>query len=251
MERGSRTVNGKTHEYELYYPCEPVKGAEKAQPAPLVIIIHGFGVSLGGYRQYAAYLSKLGCWAFLANMSNLNGLTKSSRHAKRRSNICAISDHLSWLLDRSKVESDPLYMRLDVQRIALAGHSAGGAVAFEAVCDIQKKALRETSCANAKIKALLLLDAVPWLSTIEKAQKQKFKNVDVSEINYERSSDDGEAILICSLRCKNGAFNANGLILELLASVQENEVDEKRKRILDIQIPSARHGVSPWCYLLN
>jgi pimeloyl-ACP methyl ester carboxylesterase len=106
-------------------------------------------------------------------------------------NIANTVDHLHWLARRAGTDGDSLFGRLDPARMGLAGHSAGGAVAFEAAL----LAVNDTAAA-----AVCLLDAVPWPRTIAKA--------------------DGLPVLpFCSLRSEPSSCNRYGTVLRILERI--------------------------------
>jgi len=72
----------------------------------------------------------------------------------------AVAD-VAWLAERSVTPGDSLVGLVDPARIGLAGHSAGGAVSFEAAIDSQNT--------TTPVAAVCLLDAVPWDRTIARA----------------------------------------------------------------------------------
>jgi pimeloyl-ACP methyl ester carboxylesterase len=72
----------------------------------------------------------------------------------------AVAD-VAWLAERSVTPGDSLVGLVDPARIGLAGHSAGGAVSFEAAIDGQNT--------TTPVAAVCLLDAVPWDRTIARA----------------------------------------------------------------------------------
>ena len=72
----------------------------------------------------------------------------------------AVAD-VAWLAERSATPGDSLVGLVDPARIGLAGHSAGGAVSFEAAID--------TENTSVPVAAVCLLDAVPWDRTIARA----------------------------------------------------------------------------------
>ena len=76
-------------------------------------------------------------------------------------NIADLVGDVAWLAERSATPGDALYGLLDPTRIGLAGHSAGGAVSFEAAIDTQST--------PTPVAAVCLMDAVPWERTVARA----------------------------------------------------------------------------------
>jgi len=108
---------------------------------------------------------------------------------------------------RSLLEGDLLSHRIDFLRIGLAGHSSGGAVAFEAVARSQK--------GSFPAKAVCLLDAVPWESTLHMARRFK-------------------PMPVCSLRSDPSPLNLLGLVHRLLERLSFP--------VEDIRIQGASHS---------
>lgn len=150
----------------------------------------------------------------------LAALFPAHRRRIRQENINGIVSMVEWILNRNEEFMNKIKGEIDSDSIVLVGHSAGGAVAFEAACVMQK---------HSKFypKALLLMDAVPWLSTIKRAQSGELKYT-TNEISAEKS-----ICTVCSIRAKRAAANANGLIYELIGMTSDSFVD--------IEFPQAKH----------
>lgn len=89
---------------------------------------------------------------FVPNLSRLLGFGLEALRSAAVKNIQAqVEQVLGWSQD----DSSELCGRIDSQKVFLVGHSAGGAVVFEAACNM-----------GEKISGLLLLDAVPWKRTL-------------------------------------------------------------------------------------
>ena len=154
VEEGRRTTSsGDTVRYELYVP-ETAPG-----PRPTVVLTHGFARSLRYQRNNARYLAERG--GFLVLVPNLVSLLGGAPDQLR--NIENTADHVRWLVARSLTTGDSIEGRVDRARLGLAGHSAGGAVSFEAAL-----ALAST---DTPVEALALLDAVPWRRTTRVANE--------------------------------------------------------------------------------
>ena len=104
----------------------------------------------------------------------------AGRSAQER-NARNTADHVAWLARRSATPGDRVHGMVDPARIGLAGHSAGGAVSFQAAVLSQE--------GPHPVAALCLLDAVPWQATLQAALHLK-------------------PIPVCSLRAEPSAFNA-------------------------------------------
>lgn len=182
-----QTATGDTVAYTLFIPEE--SGSLSPPPWPAVVLMHGFARSRDFHRNNALYMAQRGLIVLTPNASSLLG-----GEAARARNAANLVDHVRWLRLRAATPGDPLYGRLDPNRMALAGHSAGGALAFEAAVDLQ--------ATGTPVAALLLLDAVPWERTLARAPQ--FSN---------------SATAIASLRCEPSACNRDGDVLRLLATL--------------------------------
>ena len=183
VESGMRqTATGARVAYDLFIP-RPAAGLP-GPPFPAVVLTHGFARDRTFHRDNALYMAQRGMVVLTPNMVSLLGGT-----ASQSANIAILSDHVRWLAERSTAAGDPLAGILDAWRIGLAGHSAGGAVSFEAAVKTQE--------GPASVAAVCLLDAVPWDRTLERAV-------------------DPKPLPLASLRSEPGPWNLNGRVLDLL-----------------------------------
>jgi pimeloyl-ACP methyl ester carboxylesterase len=157
LTAGTReTAGGDAVDYLLFVP-KPASGLAEA-PFPAVILTHGFARDYGRHIDTALFLASRGIAVMTPNMVSLLGLVPAQRR-----NIRNTADHVRWLAARSSDPVDPLYGLIDKDRIALAGHSAGGAVSFEAALQLQDD--------GRPAAALILLDAVPYPRTVRKSDR--------------------------------------------------------------------------------
>ena len=150
-----RTAGGDTIAYDLYVP-QPGPGLP-APPWPSVVLNHGFARDKRYHAQNARFLAERGIVTLVPNLVSLLG----GEGAQLR-NIANTVDHMAWLRARSAAPGDSLRGLVDPRRVGLAGHSAGGAVAFEAAWE-QERSM------GIPASALVLLDAVPWTRTLARA----------------------------------------------------------------------------------
>jgi pimeloyl-ACP methyl ester carboxylesterase len=183
IESGTRTTSaGDTIAYDLFVP---VASEQPPQPPwPAVVLNHGFARSKETQYNNALYMAQRGIVVLTPNQVSL--LTGKQGQLR---NIANTVDHVQWLNDRTADPSDPLAGQIDSNRIGLAGHSAGGAISFEAAIDLQNTGKTPA--------ALVLLDAVPWNRTLARA---------------------GELVQLpmSSLRSEPSSCNSNGAVLDLL-----------------------------------
>ncbi|HOX36892.1 MAG TPA: alpha/beta hydrolase fold domain-containing protein [Candidatus Brocadiia bacterium] len=186
VEEGEVTASGEDRlGYALYFP--KIAGNAPRRPYPAVILTHGFMRNYSFHANNARYMAQRGIVVMTPNMSSLFGGGKS-----RSRNADNTVGHVQWLAKRAETSGDPLCGLIDPRRIGLAGHSAGGAVSFEA-------AVRSQS-SPTPVAALCLLDAVPWHGTVKSAASLK-------------------QLPFCSLRSEPSKFNADAEIMKLLRAM--------------------------------
>jgi len=198
-EAGHTTSRGETIGYALYVPHLETHGYDRM---PAIILLHGFQRHYRFHRNNALYMAQRGIVVLTPNMTDL----WKGPSAERR-NVRIAADHVAWLAKRSLSEGDLLSHRIDPLRIGLAGHSSGGAVAFEAVARSQKDSF--------PAQAVCLLDAVPWESTLDVARRFK-------------------PMPVCSLRSDPSPINLLGRVQRLL--------DRLSFPVEDIWIRGASHS---------
>ena len=192
IESGSRiTVTGDKLDYDLFIPQAGLGLPEP--PYPVVILTHGFARNKKFHRKNAQYMAERGIAVLTPNMSGLLG-----GESAQLKNIDNTADHVKWLITRSETSEDALYHLINPNAIGLAGHSAGGAVSFEAAVQAQTS--------DFPVAALCLLDAVPWTRTEHRAPE-------LQEPGF------------CSLRSEPTPCNGNGSVLELLKALSLPSTD--------------------------
>lgn len=199
VEAGTRhTPTGAEVAYSLFIPqCEADR---PAPPWPTVVLNHGFVRSKKYHAANAYHLAQRGFIVLTPDQVGLGGI------GSRDANIAITLDHLQWLRQRGRTPGDRLEGLVDPSRQALAGHSAGGALSLEAAACSQQT--------EHPVAALVLLDAVPWMSTMSAAQELDLP-------------------AIASFRSEPSSCNAQGLVREALRELP-NAVE-------DILIVGATH----------
>ena len=182
VETGTRTAcTGDAVSYSLFIP-QPADGLPPP-PWPAVVLNHGFARTKKAHADNAFFMAQRGLVVLTPDQVGLGGA------GVREKNIAVTLDHLDWLRSRSDTPDDPLEGLVDWYRMGLAGHSAGGALSFEAAARSQS--------ASFPVSAVFLLDAVPWRSTLEAASTLT-------------------PLPLGSLRSEPASCNAEGAVRELL-----------------------------------
>ena len=230
IERGERvTSGGDTIGYDLFVP-KPWADAP-SPPWPGVVIIPGYGRDRNHHRKNAYFLAQAGMIVLTPSP-----VTLFSGEPAQFRNIANTVDHSSWLKGRSAKSGDRLAGLIDPDRIGLAGHSAGGAIAFEAAIEAQ--------ASSAAIHALCLLDAVPWDRTLERAgaleplafasfrsstsicngwgrvvsllERLTFPCEDVQIVGASHCDPENSSMALCSLLCGRGGRKQRALYQNLM-----------------------------------
>ncbi len=184
IEQGRRpSASGGSLRYDLFIP-QP-DPALTPPPWPAVVLSHGFARDRTRHRHNAMYLGQRGVVVLTPDMASLLG-----GEAAQLRCIADLVSNVAWLAERSAAPDDALTGLVDPARIGLAGHSAGGAVSFEAAIDARSTPV--------PVAAVCLLDAVPWDRTIARAAELP-------------------VLPFASLRSERDACNADGNVRLLLA----------------------------------
>jgi pimeloyl-ACP methyl ester carboxylesterase len=185
VETGTRTAcTGDAVSYSLFIP-QPADGLPPP-PWPAVVLNHGFARTKKAHADNAFFMAQRGLVVLTPDQVGLGGA------GVREKNIAVTLDHLEWLRARSDTPDDPLEGLVDWYRMGLAGHSAGGAMSFEAAARSQAEGF--------PLSAVFLLDAVPWRSTLEAAPTLM-------------------PLALGSLRSEPAPCNAQGAVRELLQAI--------------------------------
>lgn len=192
-----------------------------ALPRTTVIITHGFlraGKHHFGLAELCA--ERLGSRVVLWEMLPLISL--GGTLAAQRANVAALVHLVNLHLDATsealrgdRRDGLPRDLANDPSTLALVGFSAGGAISIEACIELR----RLSSC---RPPTLLLLDAVPWPSTLSLA----------SELPV-------AVCAICSLRAEPSAYNDHGKIGQLLRTVEES--DSPPSECVNLQLVGSKH----------
>lgn len=127
-------------------------------PLPALVITHGFARDYGRHLDFAIAYASAGIIVMVPNL-----VASNERPIVGRREVENTADHVRWLIARAVDPTDALYGILDSGRIALAGHSAGGAISFEATVALQASGIAPA--------ALVMLDAVPYRRTLREAAR--------------------------------------------------------------------------------
>lgn len=115
--------------------------AGRAPPFPIIFFLNGFQMFSTYYKDYAEFL---GSWGYVLVQYDLPALTITTDKIELR----YLNPILDWLEDQSNSPKSFVYQLLDMERLAMAGHSRGAKLA--ALHLIQ----------NPRIKGAYLIDPV-------------------------------------------------------------------------------------------
>lgn len=142
-----RSPSGLVRSYIIYVP--EVSENLPAPPFPAVVLIHGFLMSSNQVGNNAKYLAERGIIVLTPNLTRLLWGDEN-----RMQNVKDILADINWLVEQNKTANSPLQGLVNINRIAVAGNSSGGAVCLQLVIEGQK--------ANIPIYAMCSLEGVPW-----------------------------------------------------------------------------------------
>lgn len=184
--------------------------------APFVLLLHGFGGRKEMLLGHGHRLALAGAIVLLPNMASLLGATPTREGQSRTSaaqelNIACVCEHVAWATTRGF----DMGLTVDTSRVALVGHSAGGAVVFEAALALE--------AAGRPPAAVVLLDGVPWHRTLDLAPRFPSR------------------VALLSIRAGKSAWNRWGLMQHALAAVA-TAAKSVEPNLLDLLVRRSRHG---------
>jgi dienelactone hydrolase len=182
--------------FDLLGPAEATGGA---------IFLHGFGGNKLALRHHALALAKLGAKAFAPDLISLTEGGTFREIWVDRSVPSAQANNASQIVAHAQF--------LDVKRLALVGHSAGGSIALEAAIMLQ--------AAGKSPAVVILLDAVLWDGTIERCAQ-----LDLSQTR------------LVSLRSEPSAWNKNGNVALGLRRIPQSIPGA----LVDVKLIGSKHG---------
>lgn len=130
-------------DHTIYRP-RSVKGAARRE-GPLPILIWCNGACSGSSMGYERMLSNIASHGYVVVGIGAFKMTSDEREDGGSSERMVV-DIINWLVSQEKLPSSDYYKAIDVDNIALAGHSCGGAQAI-------------ANCANQRVKTLLIMNA--------------------------------------------------------------------------------------------
>ena len=178
VSSGVRDVAGSRLPYDLYVPT----GRSSALAG--ILLLHGFGADRRSLAGHAARLAGAGVAAVLT--PDMSSLMAGGVEVARSRNIAQAADWALWLATQPQTAGGP--------GVALAGHSAGGAVIFEAAAQLASQ--------GAAPLGACLLDGVPWERTIAAA-----------------ATWPAQQVPLLALRGADDSWNMNGKFRTVLAAL--------------------------------
>ena len=130
-------------DHTIYRP-RSVKGAARRE-GPLPILIWCNGACSGSSIGYERMLSSIASHGYMVVGIGSFEMTDSERDDGGSSETMVV-DIINWLVNQEKLTTGDYYKAIDVNNIAVAGHSCGGAQAI-------------ANCANTRVKTLLIMNA--------------------------------------------------------------------------------------------
>jgi dienelactone hydrolase len=193
---GVSELRGSKLPYDLYVP----EGAQ----APLlgVVMLHGFSSNRTSLCGHARRVAASGRAAVLT--PDGSSLMKGGTAVAQERNIAQTVDFAAWLAEQPSVKGGP--------GLVLVGHSAGGAIAFEAAIAM--------AAAGAAPRAVFLFDPVPWARTT--ALAPRFPSAQVP---------------LFAVRCPESAWNAKGSMRSLVQAIPQDQPGA-----CVAHLPRSRHG---------
>lgn len=174
---GVRDVLGSRLAYEIY----TLSGAARLSG---LLLLHGFGANRESLAGHARRLAAAGVAAVLT--PDMSSLMAGGTAVAQQRNIEQAADFAAWFARQPALAGGP--------GVVLAGHSAGGAVLFEAAAAL--------AAAGTPPRALCLLDGVPWSRTAAAAPTWPAREVP-----------------LLALRGANSSWNASGAMQSVLAAL--------------------------------
>jgi dienelactone hydrolase len=196
VSSGVSDLRGSQLPYDLYVP-EGTQG-----PLLGVVMLHGFSSNRTSLCGHARRVAASGMAAVLT--PDGSSLMKGGMAVAQERNIAQAVDFAAWLAEQPSVKGGP--------GIVLVGHSAGGAIAFEAAMAM--------AAAGAAPRAVFLFDPVPWPRTL--ALAPKFPSAQVP---------------LFAVRCPDSAWNAKGSMRGLVQAIPQDEPGA-----CVAYMPRSRHG---------
>ena len=191
---GVRVVNGSALAYDLYVP--------NARSTALagIVLLHGFAADRRSVAGHAARLAGAGVAAVLT--PDMSSLMSGGGEVARSRNIAQAADQALWLATLPQLVGGP--------GVALAGHSAGGAVVFEAAAALAAQ--------GAAPRGVVLLDGVPWERTAAAA-----------------AAWPAAQVPLLAIRGASDSWNMNGKLRSVLSALPTPGASV-------VFLPRSRHG---------
>lgn len=121
----------------------PANSSTAGGPLPLVVFVHGFGLTPQSYRSLLQAWTRAG---FVTAAPVMPGESATAPGGPDRSDLVNEPADLRFVIDRllaaSQQPSSPLYRLIDRRRIAVAGHSDGGDTALGVAFDPRLRSRR-------------------------------------------------------------------------------------------------------------
>ena len=161
-------------DFTVYRPRDVQYAARREGPLPILIWCNGAcsGSSIG----YERMLNEMASHGYVVVAIGSFEMVDSERD-DGGSNEKMVVDAINWLVRQEKIKTSDYYKAIDVNNIALSGHSCGGAQAI-------------ANCANARVKTLLIMNAGMGYMSMGGASPQTLNSLHCPLIYMTGGTDD-------------------------------------------------------------
>ena len=161
-------------DFTVYRPRDVQYAARREGPLPILIWCNGAcsGSSIG----YERMLNEMASHGYVVVGIGSFEMVDSERD-DGGSNEKMVVDAINWLVRQEKIKTSDYYKAIDVNNIALSGHSCGGAQAI-------------ANCANARVKTLLIMNAGMGYMSMGGASPQTLNSLHCPLIYMTGGTDD-------------------------------------------------------------
>lgn len=178
------TADKKIKEYKIWYPADLMRNANTKYP--VVIFANGTGFEAHKYEYIFRHMAS---WGFLA-AGNEDGGSGDG---------LSTSLTLDFILKENLRKGSPLYGRVDVRKIGVAGHSQGGAGVFNSITRFENSVKFRAAFAQSPTHVQLLKDVFDCSYDLTKVTIPTMITAMSDTKGFLHDADDGKGNRICGL----------------------------------------------------